>query len=244
MPGVILALVFGFTAANPPRGESLTIGQDDATWGAFLAYIRKRALFFVPLLTAAGVYCFYGLAVVTWLPTLLVREEGLDISNAGYLLGCIGVPTALAGNFIWPQLAMAIDRKRPKRGAVIVLMIAALVAGPAFAIGISIGGTVMYVCLGLGIFFGSAFPVIPPIAYQQFGPIRMRARLTAVNLLVIAILGYGLGPLIAVELGALIAGHEHGLSAGLIWMAALTTPVLAALTFLATRQSALADDQD
>ncbi|KCZ53312.1 hypothetical protein HY29_03585 [Hyphomonas beringensis] len=244
LPGIFLSVIFAFTAANPARGESLAIGRDDTSWAAFLGYIRKRALFFVPLLTAGGVYTFYGLAVVTWLPTLLVREEGLSLSNAGYLLGWIGVPTALAGNFIWPQIAMAIDRRWPKRGAVTVLMIAAFVAGPAFAVGILTGGTVLYFCLGLGILSGSAFAVMPPIAYQQFGPIRMRARLTAVNLLVIAILGYGLGPLIAVELGTVIAGAEHGLGKGLAWLAILATPVLVLLTFLATRQSALVDDQD
>lgn len=197
----------------------------------------------MPLLTAAGVYSFFALAVVTWLPTFLVREEGLSLSRAGYLLGWIGIPAALIGNFIWPQVALNIDRKWPKKGAVTVLMIAGCAVGPAFAAGITSGGVVLYVCLAIGILFGSAFGVMPPIAYQQFGPIRMRARLAAVNLLVIALLGYGLGPLVAVELGALIRGGEHSLGVGLAWLCVLTTPFLIALTLLAIRQSGLADDQ-
>ena len=244
LPGVILAIVFLFTAANPPRGESLKIGQDYSSWGAFFGYIRKRALFFVPLLSAAGVYCFFSLAVITWLPTFLVREEGLSLSQAGYMLGWIGVPTGLIGNFFWPQLSMAIDRRWKNRGAATVLLIAACVSGPAFAMGIFSGGTVLYVCLGIGILFGSAFPVIPPIAYQQFGPIRMRARLAAVNLLIIALLGYGLGPLVAVELGALIVGGEHSLGAGLAWICLLTTPLLIALSLLAISRASLGEDQD
>jgi len=244
LPGLVLALVFFSTAANPPRGESLAIGQDDSSWSAFFSYIRQRGMFFVPLLTAAGVYSFFALAVVTWLPTLLVREEGLSLSRAGYLLGWIGIPAALIGNFLWPQVAMKIDAKWPKRGAVTVLMIAGCAVGPAFAAGISSGGVGLYVCLAIGILFGSAFAVMPPIAYQQFGPIRMRARLAAVNLLVIALLGYGLGPLVAVELGALIRGGEHSLGVGLVWLSLLTTPFLILLTFLATRQSRFAEDQD
>ena len=244
LPGVVLAIVFLFTAANPPRGESLKIGQDYSSWRAFFGYIRQRALFFVPLLTVAGVYCFFSLAVITWLPTFLVREEELTLSQAGYMLGWIGVPTGLIGNFFWPQLAMAIDRRWKNRGGATVLLIAACVSGPAFAMGIFSGGTVLYVCLGIGILFGSAFPVIPPIAYQQSGPIRMRARLAAVNLLIIALLGYGLGPLVAVELGALIDGGEHSLGVGLAWICLLTTPFLIALSLLAISRSSLGEDQD
>lgn len=244
LPGLGLAVVFLLTAANPPRVVSLAIGQVDSSWRAFFGYIWQRASFFVPLLTAAGVYSFFALAVVIWLPTFLVREGGLSLSSAGYVLGWIGIPAALIGNFMWPQVAIAIDKKWPKRGAVTVLLIAGCAVGPAFATGIFSGGTLLYVCLAIGIVFGSAFGVIPPIAYQQFGPVRMRARLAAVNLLVIAMLGYGLGPLVAVELGALIKRGEHSLGAGLAWLSVLTTPFLIALTLLAIRQSGLAEDQE
>lgn len=228
-PGIVLAAVFAMTAANPPRTASKDVTKDDMSWGGFYNYLRGRWKFFVPLIMCAGVYTLFGLAIVTWIPTVMVRENGMSLSEAGYILGWIGIPSAIAGNFIWPVVAQRIDRWKSKRGVPLVLLLCSIMTGPLYAVAIYLGGTPMYVTLAIGIFFGAAFAVMPPIGIQLFGPQRMRARMTALNLLIIGLLGYGLSPLAAVELGALFGSGGEELSLGLIWLCLLTAPIIVAL---------------
>jgi len=228
-PGIVLAAIFALTAANPERTASSEASRDDMSWHGFLFYLRSQWQFFVPLVMCAGVYTLYGLAIVTWIPTVMVREQGIPLSDAGFILGWVGIPSALAGTFLWPIVAQRIDRWKPKHGVPIVLLFGSIMAGPLYAAAIYLGGTAMYVTLAIGIFFGTAFAIMPPIGIQLFGPQRMRARMAALNLLMIGLLGYGLSPLAAVELGALLGGGERNLSAGLVWLCLLTTPFIIAL---------------
>lgn len=242
-PGIVLAAIFALTAANPPRTASKDAGKDDMSWEGFYSYLRARWKFFVPLIMCAGVYTLYGLAVVTWIPTVMVREQGMSLSDAGYILGWVGIPSALAGTFLWPIVAQRIDRWKAKHGVPIVLLLASIMAGPLYAGAIYLGGTAMYVTLAIGVFFGAAFAVLPPIGIQLFGPQRMRARMAALNLLIIGLLGYGLSPLAAVELGALLGSGEEELSSGLIWLCLLTSPVIIALASTLVAQVGRADLQ-
>lgn len=242
-PGIILAAIFALTAANPLRAASKDASKDDMSWGGFYSYLRAKWKFFVPLLMCAGLYTLFGLAIVTWIPTVMVREQGMSLSGAGYILGWVGIPSALAGTFVWPVVAQRIDSWKAKHGVPVVLLLASIMAAPLYAAAIYLGGTAMYVTLAAGIFFGAAFAVMPPIGIQLFGPQHMRARMTALNLLIIGLLGYGLSPLAAVELGALLGSGEDELSTGLIWLCLLSAPVIAALALTLVSQVKHADLQ-
>ena len=89
----------------------------------------------------------------------------------------------------------------------------------------------------------TAFAVVSPMSIQLFAPQRMRARMSSIYLLFVAVLGYGLAPLAAVELGALVAGEGKGLRQGLILLSLLVWPVLIFLTFLVNRNARLAEVQ-
>lgn len=243
-PGLLLAAIFAMTAANPPRTASMEIGQDDTSWRTFFSYIRERIWFFGPLISSAGIYAFFGMALIIWLPTVLVRQEGLPLSEAGYILGWIGIAPAIAGNFFWPWVASRIDRIRPKHGVATIFLIASIFTSITFAFAVYTGGTTLYVVLAIGIFFASTYAVMPAIGFLQFGPQRMRARMAAFNLLMIGILGLGLGPLVAVELGALIGEGDTQLSTGLIALTLMTAPILILLSVTLLKQVGRAEIQD
>ena len=98
-------------------------------------------------------------------------------------------------------------------------------------------------CVGVAMVMSTAFAVVSPMSIQLFAPQRMRARMSSIYLLFVAVLGYGLAPLAAVELGALVAGEGKGLRQGLILLSLLVWPVLILLTFLVNRNARLAEVQ-
>jgi hypothetical protein len=84
---------------------------------------------------------------------------------------------------------------------------------------------------GVGMFFSTAFSVVSPLSIQLFGPPQMRGRVSSIYLLIVAVLGYGLAPLAAVELGAAVAGEGQGLREGLVILSLLVWPVLIWMSF-------------
>lgn len=244
LPGLLLALIFAFTAAEPARRviSDAPAGSVDAR--AVLRYLRSRAGFFAPLLSLTGFNSLYSLAIIAWLPALLTREQGLDPSSVGYLMGFVGVPAGLGGNFFWQWIATRKQLADPTGGIVRTFRLPALVAAPAFAAGLMSHSLVLLLLgFGVGLFFSTAFSVVSPLSIQLFGPPQMRGRISSLYLLIVAILGYGLAPLAAVELGAAVAGEGHGLRQGLVILTLLVWPVLVWLSFLVGRNTHLVEIQ-
>lgn len=244
LPGLLLALIFAFTATEPARRVISNASAGSADARAVFTYLRSRAGFFAPLLSLTGFNSLYSLAIIAWLPALLTREQGLHPSSVGYLMGLVGVPAGLGGNFFWQWIATRKQLADPTGGIVRTFRLPALVAAPAFAAGLMSHSLVLLLLsFGVGLFFSTAFSVVSPLSIQLFGPPQMRGRISSLYLLIVAILGYGLAPLAAVELGAAVAGEGHGLRQGLVILTLLVWPVLVWLSFLVGRNTHLVEIQ-
>lgn len=242
-PSLVLAVIFLLTAANPERGGSLQIGKSHVSWAHFSAFIKSRFAFYGPLLAIGGIYSLGALSVITWMPTLLIRTEGYTLAEAGSIIGTVGIPCTLVGTFLWPTLANLIDRRWENRGVALVLLTGAILSAPAWALGIMLGGTANLVLFGIAVCGGATVTVVAPIGFQQFGPQLMRARMAAVNLLLISILGYGLGPLVSVKLGEYIGGSGETLHVGLIITCACVAVAHIAMAIVLLSKSHLAQLQ-
>ena len=232
LPGLLLAAIFVLSATVPARREARNPSVADADIRVVFTYLRTRFGFFGPLLSLTGLNSLYSLAIIAWLPALLAREQGLSPSSAGYLIGLVGVPAGLVGNFFWQWIATRKQLADPTGGIVRTFRLPALVAAPAFAAGLMMDSLVPLLCgFGVGMFFSTAFSVVSPLSIQLFGPPQMRGRVSSIYLLIVAVLGYGLAPLAAVELGAAVAGEGHGLREGLVILSLLVWPVLIWMSF-------------
>ena len=232
LPGLLLAAIFVLIATVPMRREDRNVPVADADIRVVFTYLRARFGFFGPLLSLTGLNSLYSLAIIAWLPALLAREQGLSPSSAGYLIGLVGVPAGLVGNFFWQWIATRKQVADPTGGIVRTFRLPALVAAPAFAAGLMMDSLVPLLCgFGVGMFFSTAFSVVSPLSIQLFGPPQMRGRVSSIYLLIVAVLGYGLAPLAAVELGAAVAGEGHGLREGLVILSLLVWPVLIWMSF-------------
>lgn len=239
VPGLALALIFALSATIPSRDTGGRNGSaPDVSFGALFRHFRSRQRFLGPLLSLTGLNCVFSLAIVIWLPTVLIREHGLTAQEAGYLIGMVGVPAGLAGNFFWQWRATGLQRRDPQRGLVRTLFLPALLTPPLFALGLlTSSSTLLLSAFAVGLFMGTAFNVLTPIAIQFYIAAPMRARMVSVNFLIISILGYGLGPLAAAELGTYLNDGASGLRLGLFTVTLVTWPLLILATLSAVRNA-------
>lgn len=244
LPGLLLAILFASTATVPARRVTSNTHADNADVRVVFAYLHARFGFFGPLLSLSGLNCLSSLAIIAWLPALLTREQGLHPSSVGYLMGLVGVPAGLGGNFFWQWVATRQQRKNPKGGIVRTFRLPALAAAPCFAAGLMSESLVLLLMgFGVGLFFSTAFSIVSPLSIQLFSPPQMRGRITSIYLLMVAILGYGLAPLAAVELGAAVGDEGNGLRQGLVTLTLLVWPALAWLSFVVGKKTHLVEVQ-
>jgi hypothetical protein len=132
----------------------------------------------------------------------------------------------------------------PSAGIVRTFWVPSLLTAPLFVIGLMVDSLALQLCfVCVAMISSTSYAILLPMSIQHFGPQRMRARMSSIYLLFVAAFGYGLAPLAAVELGALVAGEGHGLRQGLILLTVLVYPVMILLTFIANRKTHLAEVQ-
>jgi len=238
IPGLALALIFALSATVPARTAGGAGSAEAGSVGAVFAHFRSHLRFLGPLLSLTGINCVFSLAIVIWLPTVLVREHGMTASQAGYLIAIVGVPAGLTGNFFWQWRASLLQRGDAQRGILRTFVVPALVGAPCFAAGLLTNSVLLQLTgFAAGLFAGTAFSVLTPIAIQFYTPRHMRARMVSVNFLIISVLGYGFGPLAAVEIAPHLYAGAAGLRMGLIALALVTWPLLVMTTLMAVRNA-------
>ena len=244
LPGLALALLYALTAKVPPHQSSASKGASEVGMKAMWIHLNARRRFLGPLLSLTGINCIYSLAIAIWLPTVLIREHGLSASNAGYLIGAVGVPGALLGNFFWQWMSSRMQKRDPLRGVIRTFIVPALLVVPINAAGLLTHSlAVQLASFGIGMFLATGFNVLTPISVQYYVPAQMRARMVTVNFMIISVLGYGLGPTAAVEIGSLLSDGVDSLRLGLVAVALLTWPVMVVTTLIAVRNADGPQDQ-
>ncbi|AOH85866.1 hypothetical protein AWL63_19810 [Sphingomonas panacis] len=238
VPGLAFALIFALTATVPARGGAAENTVPDVSMRALIEHFQQRFAFLGPLLSLTGLNALFSLSTVIWLPTVLIREHSMTASRAGYLISMVGVPAGLLGNFFWQWCGTRLQRRDARRGVLRSFVPAAGIAGPCFVVGaISNSPTLQLAGFAGGMFAGTAFAVLTPIAIQLYTPAQMRARMVSMNFLIISVLGYGVGPLAASELGKILTTGTGELRVGLLAITIATWPLLLAATLLTNRNA-------
>src|SRR5262249_60767240 len=89
IPGVLLGLIVFITIREPARGRlDAALGTGKASFLTAVAFLwRQRAAFHV--IMASGVCSLWGWGLVWWTPTFLLRTYGLNVAQAGAIMGHI-----------------------------------------------------------------------------------------------------------------------------------------------------------
>ena len=170
--------------------------------------IRDRRLLMVwtaGLVMMAGAFG-YG----SWAPSFFVRARGLDVTEAGYFFGVASLAGGVVGGVLGGTFA---DRFRRRRlaGELSLSALAAIVAVPL--VGIVLASTSMPVLLVAGVVGPVAiYAFFPPLqtVITELVPQRRLGLAYAVNILFLAGIGQGLGPVavgwVSDATGSLVAG--------------------------------------
>lgn len=190
-PGLIAAILLKITVREPPRsGSEVKAPSFGETWKT----LSSKACFWHVAFGSALV-SFVGYASAQFLPTYMLRTYHLSLLNTSFAFGIIAGFAAGLGTFLGGVLA---DRLRPKHPRVATWLpaLGLAVALPLYLLAFAFQGS-----------FTIAFGILliaPIFHYLYLGPIyavtqsivqpRMRATATAILILIINLIGYGLGP--------------------------------------------------
>jgi MFS family permease len=199
--GVVGVLIAALTALLPePRRRHSALARGSAAeekpgGAGFFDFLRAAAFFLVPFVIGCTLFNMFVNGFVSWLPAMFVRTYQWSLAEAGSAVGSAILLTGLAGGPLGAFLARLIARRRHEDGAIIVLILSATgligfaVLSPLASEGsLALAGVV--IALGLAMFA----MVVAPAAILNSAPPGMRARVSALYLLIANLIGVGAGP--------------------------------------------------
>ena len=207
VPGVLIALMLRLTCREPLRGaqegRALVQAANEKFSEVMSALVRNKA--FVGLGLASMLMAFSGYAIGMWNTAFLVRSHGLQLKDAGAIMGFLGGPAAIVGALLsgWLTDTMAKRDTRWQIGMPILGTLISIPLGLAFyfsdspekwlVAGLQIPHSIVY--YGLFAVFSSfwAAPAFAALA-NVIASSSLATSLSIYNLLLTAV-GGGLGPL-------------------------------------------------
>lgn len=209
-PGIVVALVFRLTVKEPPRGYSDPPGGVRRERPRFADGLRELASkpSFWTMTAGATTAAFCGYGIASFQSLFINRSFGLSAGEAALMINAPVAAASALGTLTTGWLAERLGKRHPN--AIAWLPAAGLVASVPFyvwafttddlwfcLIGLCVGGAIKYGYLAAQYTIGQG--VVSP---------QVRAVSTAVMLLVINLLGYGLGPLFIGALSDLLFGLQ------------------------------------
>jgi predicted MFS family arabinose efflux permease len=212
-PGIALAVALKLTVREPPRSG---VAQQAPKFGEALKALAGKSSFWHAAFGGALV-SFFGYSTAQFTVSFFVRVHGLEIAPASYAFGAIaGIAVAL-GTFLGGFLGDRLSHRHPRVLAWLPALGVAL-ALPAYFLGyIQSDFTValvffMFASVLHYLYLGPIFAVAQGVAEP-----RVRATASAIMVLILNLIGYGLGPATAGALSDMFANQAlapQGLSAG------------------------------
>lgn len=261
LPGLLLALLMltlreprgpavappqsGIGDLQPGAGERLPPGDSQPGTGeptggtpSFLGLLREGRRFYIPLFASFSLIASMSYGMATWVPSLLARRFAWTLDDIGFAYGLTILIGGTGGTLIAGVLADALRARRRADACLrisLVAMIAALPCAIAAPIAPSGGWTLFFVA---PYWFLAAMPIaLFPAALQEATPSAFRARIAALSVFCVNLLGLSAGPMIIALLTDYLFAAEGKLHLSLLAMAAICLPLAALAAWLACRAS-------
>ncbi|MFA7892175.1 MFS transporter [Pseudomonas putida] len=223
LPGFLMVLLFALTVREPARvqGES----SNQATNSDLMPFLSNNRGMFIPFLIATGFISSLTLGIISWGPTILVRLHELTASHASYVFGSVGLPASVFGTMTLPWIASKLQKGGRPDGIILILFVAVTLPVLAVIAGLSSGIYWLLVAsFAVCMMFLPSISVLTCLAMQMISPSRLRARTVAVNLLVINLFGYTVGPFLSGLLADKVFSGHTAIAYALATMAAFIGP--------------------
>jgi predicted MFS family arabinose efflux permease len=207
LPGVVFALIILFFLREPTRGRF-----DDHEAEATRTYSLGEAARFL-ITNKALMALAFGFALLSfattsfeaWIPTFLIRANGLSAAEVGSVSGLAQGLTGIIGALFFGIMSDRLSR-RDKRWYIWIPILCGLVASPLIVLFFSLPKSAAYVCYFAIEFLVSGYSPALFAACQMLLPPRLRALGMATILFVLNVIGTGLGPSVTGWLSDVIGG--------------------------------------
>ncbi|HCS45908.1 MAG TPA: MFS transporter [Pseudomonas sp.] len=205
-PGIFLGLLLLLTVRAPKRVTPLgTVAAQQDGWLQTLAELFRMPSFLWLVLTG-GAAAIAGYAIGTWSPSFLIRSHGLNLQEAGFLVGVVGGTGSTIGTLVCGMLTDRMARRDvgwqigvPLLGTLISIPFALAFflwpQGTAFHIG-SIAVPQAFLFYSAFGFFGVWWATPCLSAITHLFPATRLAQATAIFVMSMTLLGVGVGPLL------------------------------------------------
>jgi MFS family permease len=203
--GIGIALLAWLVVREPPRPLVSVKPPHEPLWPLFKRLWAARSFRFMALGMALGT--FSGISFGMWGPALFERAYGLTTQQAS---GAFGLAFGMPGLFGMLLFGFLVDRLA-RRGPQWLLLLSAVALFAASGMILAATwapslGAAQILAIPSGL-LGGGWSIGIMAALQYVLPDRCRATGTALGLLLINLIGYVMGPLLAGQLSDLVAGE-------------------------------------
>lgn len=232
-PGILVALWMMTVQEPPRRGTTAEL----PSFGAVISHLLAHRSFYLNFFF--GVSCltllFNGIAF--WFPAHLMRSFGVDALFVAFTYGPIMFFAGAAGILAGGILADRWRASGNKTAEIRVALVSALCLWPVSIATFQVDNVSYALILSVPTLFLSSFPFgAASSAIQLVTPNQLRARVSAIYLLIINIIGIGLGATVASAISDYVFADENRIGDGISIVALLSAPV-AALLFWRSRET-------
>lgn len=226
-PGVLVALLM-MTVQEPPRqGGTATV----PSLATVISHLLKNKSFYLNFFFGASclTLLFNGLAF--WFPAHLIRNFGVDALFVAFTYGPIMFLAGAAGILTGGVLADRWRENGNQAAEIHVALLSAIFIWPTAIATFQVSNVTLALILVFPTIFFSSFPFgAASSAIQLVTPNQFRARVSAIYLLVINIIGIGLGATAASAISDYLIGDDKRIGDGVSLVALVSAP-LAGLLF-------------
>lgn len=234
LPGLLLAFAMLFVREPPRRrGSSSLEAAEKIPLREVIRYINKNRSVYGGVIIGFSLMILVGNGTTTWIPAFFMRKfhwTAMEVGNRyGPLVLLCGASGTMCGGFF----AAFLRKRGLKAGNIVASLLAFVVLAPVtIAFPLVPKVTTSFVLIGLMNFL-AGFPFGGGLAtLQEITPNAMRAQITSIYGLSIAIFGAAMGPTVIGLLNDLLYRDPARLPESMAITAALFSPLAAMFLFL------------
>jgi MFS family permease len=225
LPGLLLALL-AFSFPEPPRQRVRSNGASARLW----PFLRRRRAVFTSFALSFALFSMVIYGALGWLPVYMTRAFGWGPARIGSTLGVVNVVSAGLGTLLGGIAVDRLARMGRQDAHLRVFMTSIALAAPVGIVGFLVRDpTLFLVCVFWLELLGFSFIGYAAAAVQSVTPQALRARMAAMYLLALALIGNGGGS----SLIAFFTDFVFGSPGRLGWSIAATILLLTPIALVA-----------
>ncbi|MEJ7935456.1 MFS transporter [Sphingobium sp. AN558] len=191
LPGLFACLLM-LTMREPTRRGA--VANNVASIRDFLGYVWRNKGLLVRISASGTLAAMAGYGAGAWAPTLLQRNFGLSPASTAWPIGTAMIIGSIAGTLLGGAMSDRMIKRGDLSARTRPMLFGFITYVPAAAFGLM--GSPLFAVLGFGLLLFSVAMVqsATPLALQEAVPANMRGQIIALQYLILALVGIGLGP--------------------------------------------------